>query len=91
MIRNFKHKALQRLYLTGNSKGIVPAHIDRILARLERLDNSNSMDELPKEWKCHPLFKDLEGCHAIWITPQWRIVFRFKNGEFCDIDYVQYH
>jgi hypothetical protein len=47
MIRNFKHKALQRLYLTGNSKGIVSAHIDRILAGLERLDNSKSMDELP--------------------------------------------
>jgi proteic killer suppression protein len=91
VIRGFGNKDLQRLYLTGNAKGIMPAHVKRIQARLERLDISNSPDELPPEWKCHPLHGDWEGYYAISINAQWRLVFRFEDGEFCDVDYVQYH
>lgn len=91
MIRNFKHKGLERFYKTGNVKGINSAHAKRIKVRLTYLNIARTLEELPPQWKCHPLYEDLEGCQAIWATPQWRIVFRFEEGEFCDVDYMQYH
>lgn len=91
MIASFRHKDLQRLYLTGNAKGIVPAHVRRILVRLERLELAQSLAELPPEWKCHPLHDDLEGFYAIAINGPWRLIFRFEDGAFCDVDYRQYH
>lgn len=91
MIRNFKHKGLERFYKTGNVKGITGTHAKRIKARLAYLNISNTLEDLPSQWKCHPLYKDLEGCHAIWVSGAWRIVFRFEDSAFCDLDYMQYH
>jgi proteic killer suppression protein len=91
VIRNFKHKGLQRLYLKGEAKGVMSAHAKRLQVRLERLDISNSVDELPVEWKCHALSGEMKGHYAISLSAQWRLVFRFEDGEFCDVDYAQYH
>jgi proteic killer suppression protein len=91
VIRNFKHKGLQRFYLSGDTRSITGSHAKRILIRLDRLNRINNLEELPTEWKCHALHRELEGFHAIWLTGAWRIIFRFEDGEFCDIDYLQYH
>lgn len=91
MIRDFKHKGLQRFYLTGETKGIIPTHANRLQGRLERLDISASPDELPANWNCHPLHGELEGYFAIKLSAQWRLIFRFDEGQFCDLDYRQYH
>jgi len=91
MIRNFKHKGLERLYLSGSTKGINPAHARRIIVRIETLDALDSLEDLPSEWKCHPLYKELEGFYAIRLSGAWRIIFRFEEGTVFDVDYVQYH
>ena len=91
MIRNFKHKGLQRLYQSGDTRGIISSHAKRILIRLDRLNRIQVLEDLPSEWKCHPLHRELEGNYAIWVNAQWRILFRFEEGEFCDVDYLQYH
>lgn len=69
----------------------MPAHVKRIQARLERLDITRSPEELPPEWECHPLRGDLDGFYSIKISGAWRLIFRFEDGLFCDLDYVQYH
>jgi proteic killer suppression protein len=92
VIRNFRHKGLQRLYLSGETRGILPAHAKRLLARMERLDAERATpDELPAQWDCHVFKDELAGYLAVSISAQWRLVFRFEDGEFCDLDYVQYH
>jgi len=91
MIRNFKHKGLERLYLSGSAKGINPAHARWIMVRIEALDAADSLEDLPVEWKCHPLHKELEGFYSIRLSGAWRIIFRFEDGNVSDVDYVQYH
>jgi proteic killer suppression protein len=91
VIRNFRHKGLKLLYTTGKTSGIVAIHAKRILVRLDRLNRLSALEGLPPEWDCHPLHGDREGYYAISINAQWRLVFRFEDGEFCDLDYVQYH
>ena len=42
-------------------------------------------------FRLHPLKGDLSGFWSIIITANWRIVFRFEDGNVTDVDYVDYH
>jgi proteic killer suppression protein len=91
MILSYKHKSLKALMEEDKTKGILPHHLKRIKARLDRLDAIDNMDDLPSALRCHPLHGDLEGFYAIDVSAQWRIIFRFEDGNIFDVDYVQYH
>lgn len=91
MVQSIKHKGVQLLSESGSAKGVDPAHAKRILVRLDRLDAIETVDELPAAWNCHALHGELKGFHAINISAQWRLVFRFEGGDVYDLDYVQYH
>ena len=39
----------------------------------------------------HPLTGDLKGFWAVTVSANWRVVFRFEEGDAVDVDYVDYH
>ena len=39
----------------------------------------------------HPMKGDMKGFWSISISGNWRIVFRFKEGDAYDIDLIDYH
>lgn len=78
MIQSFRHKGLQRLYEKADRKGLsadmVPK-IERIVARLDIAAIPDMMN-LPG-LKLHPLKGELKGFWSVWVTGNWRIIFRF--------------
>jgi proteic killer suppression protein len=57
------------------------------------LDNAASPDEigqLPGMW-LHRLSGDLAGLWSLSVSGNWRIVFRFQDGDAFDVDLVDYH
>jgi proteic killer suppression protein len=92
LIWNFRHKGLQRLYEKASGRGLsaemVPK-IERILARLDVADQPEMMN-LPG-YRLHPLKGELKGFWSVWITGNWRMIFRFDGGHVCDVDLVDYH
>ncbi len=42
-------------------------------------------------WPLHALHGDLKGCHAVRVSANRRVVFRFEDGHACDANYVDYH
>ena len=42
-------------------------------------------------WGLYRLKGDLAGFWSVRITGNWRIVFRFENGEAIDVNLVDYH
>ena len=42
-------------------------------------------------WRLHRLKGDLAGFWSVRVIGNWRIVFRFENGEAIDVDLVDYH
>ena len=42
-------------------------------------------------YRLHPLKGDLRGYWSISIAGNWRIIFRFEEGEAYDVDLVDYH
>lgn len=92
MIRSFKHKGLKRFYESGD-RSKLPAElverIEEILGLLDVAANVRDMD-LP-QFRLHPLTGDRKGQWAVTVRANWRIVFRFEDGEAEDVDFTDYH
>lgn len=41
--------------------------------------------------RLHPLRGNRRGQWSVRVSGNWRIVFRFQNGEAVDIDLIDYH
>ena len=42
-------------------------------------------------YRLHLLKGEWYGFHAVTVNGNWRVVFRFENGNAFDIDDVDYH
>ena len=92
MITTIRHKGLRRLHETDDPRGVLADHADklrRILARLDASQNAADMD-LPG-YRLHPLKGGLAGFYAVTVNGNWRVIFRFEQGNATDIDYIDYH
>ena len=92
MIENFKHKGLKRLFENGESKGLLADHVEKIeniLAVLNRAARPSDMD-LPG-FKVHPLKGDRKGFYGVTVRANWRVIFRFEEGNACDVELIDYH
>ena len=59
------------------------------LADLDDASKPSDID-LPG-YRLHPLRGDLKGRWSISISRNWRIIFRFEDGDVHDVDLVDYH
>ena len=59
------------------------------LADLDDAGKPSDLD-LPG-YQLHPLKGDLKGFWSISISANWRIIFRFEEGDAYDVDLVDYH
>lgn len=92
MIRSIRHKGLKRLYQEDDRRGIVSEHAERLRDILARLDASVSVTDMDLPgFRLHPLKGDLKGFWAVTVRANWRVIFRFVEGEALDVDYVDYH
>ena len=66
---------------------------NRALAKLRMLNRAKSLDDLrnPPGNRLHALQDDRAGQHSISINDQWRLCFRFKDGNAYDVEIVDYH
>ncbi|MBI4251936.1 MAG: type II toxin-antitoxin system RelE/ParE family toxin [Candidatus Tectomicrobia bacterium] len=92
MIRGFRHRGLKRLY-EQDDRSRIPAQdaekIRRILLALSRAKGPEDMT-FPG-FRLHPPKGDMKGYWAVTVRANWRIVFRFEQGEPADVDYLDYH
>lgn len=77
--------------------GRCPKDLERIRAvverKLEMLDLVSQLDDLryPPGNRLKALTGDWAGFHSIRINDQFRIVFRWEDGDAHDVDIVDYH
>ena len=71
---------------------IAPDHIKklaRILTTLDKCAGPEGM-ELPG-YRLHRLKGRLKNHHAVSVSGNWRVTFRFEDGHAVDVDYLDYH
>ena len=92
MIPSVAHKGLEEFLTKGSKAGIRPEHAKRLRLILGLLNAARTLQDLDFPGsRLHPLRGDLEGFWSITVSGNWRIVFRFADGEALDVDYVDYH
>jgi toxin HigB-1 len=92
VIRRFRHRALRRLYEDDDRREVNPQHADKIARVLARLDVVTRLDQLDLPgFRLHPLKGELSGYWSTTIRANWRIIFRFEEGDATDVDLVDYH
>jgi proteic killer suppression protein len=42
-------------------------------------------------FRLHPLKGELKGFWAVAVRANWRVIFRFADGDALDVDYIDYH
>jgi proteic killer suppression protein len=93
MIKTFSDHRTRDLYITGKASKFPPDITRRAVRKLEYIDLATKLDDLkvPPGNRLHQLSKERKGQHAIAINDQWRICFKFQNGDAYDVEVCDYH
>ncbi|MCZ6780469.1 MAG: type II toxin-antitoxin system RelE/ParE family toxin [Nitrospirae bacterium] len=93
MIRTFADRHTEELYETGKSRRLASEIWKRALRRLEYLDLATRVDDLkvPPSNRLHKLEKGRKGQYSISVNDQWRVCFRFVDGDAYDVELTDYH
>lgn len=92
MIVSFRHKGLKRFYDTGSTAGIQPAHAKRLRFQLAALDTAVSIQDMNLPgFHLHPLKGQRKGTWSISVSSNWRMTFRFEDGNAHLVTYEDYH
>lgn len=92
MIRSFRCKDTERLADGYRVRRFVA--IERVAQRkLAQLDAAATLDFLrvPPGNRLEALRGDRRGTYSIRINDQWRLCFRFADGDAWDVEIVDYH
>ena len=98
MIRSFRHRGLKRLYERGERAGIRADLIGTVENILFVLDEAQTVQALAiPRYRLHsqiPLALAQgrsKGLLVSHVKANWRIIFRFEDGQAYDVDLVDYH
>ena len=92
MIKDFRHKGIERYFKSGSKAGIQAKHEKRLRLQLGRLDAASGPQDMSLHgWKLHALKGDLKGHWAVWVDENWRLTFAFEGEDAILVDYQDYH
>ena len=93
MIKTFSDRHTQELYATGKSRRFPPDIRGRALRKLEYIDHATGLEDLkaPPSNRLHELERERKGQYSISVNDQWRICFRFEDGDAYDVELTDYH
>lgn len=93
MIRSFRDSETEKVFRRQFSRRL-PANLQRLAQRkLALLDAAERLDDLrilPGN-RLEKLTGERADQHSIRINDQWRVCFRWNNGDAHDVEIVDYH
>ncbi len=92
MIQSFKHKGLQRLFEKADRSKITFQDVQKLEHILAILDRAKHPDDISLPgFSLHPLKGSRKGFWAVTVRANWRVIFKFKDGDTWDIELIDYH
>ena len=92
MIKSFEHKGLKGLFETGQISGVNPQHVERLRKILALLETSETLDDMDLPGlNLHILKGKRKNALAVKVSGNWRVTFKFKDGDILDVNYEDYH
>lgn len=93
MIQSFKDKEAEKIFRRQRSRKL-PGDIQQVaLRKLRMLNRAFNLTDLrmPPANRLEKLKGDRKDQYSIRINNQWRICFRWQDGDAYDVEIVDYH
>jgi toxin HigB-1 len=93
MIKTFQNKQTEKVFLREAVRKLSQDVYRVALRKLLLLDAAEKLEDLrvlPGN-KLEKLAGDRKGQHSIRINDQWRLCFRWEDGDACEVEIVDYH
>lgn len=88
----FRHKGLERFFVTGNKSGIQAKHAERLRLILGRLNVATGPRDMALPGlDLHELRGNRKGTWSVKVSGNWRVTFAFAGNEVERVDYEDYH
>ena len=93
MIQSFGDKETQKIFHQEKSAKLPQEIQKRALVKMLMIDASSTEDDLkvPPANRFEHLKGNYKGYCSVRINDQWRIIFRFVEGESFDVSIIDYH
>lgn len=93
VIKSFKDKETQKLFMGRRSKAVSGQAAQRAMRKLAQLDAAERIEDMaiPPGNRLHKLSGDRAGQWSVSVDKQYRICFRFEDGDAYDVEVTDYH
>jgi len=94
VLQTFADRETERFFRTAGGSRRMPSEIrKRAAMRLLQLNAATRIEDLrlPPSNRLEALHGDRAGQWSIRINEQWRVCFRFRDGDAFDVEIVDYH
>lgn len=92
MIKSFEHKGIKNFFETGSKAGIQPHHAEKLRLQLASLNQAKKPEDMAApSWGLHSLQGNLAGHWSVTVNGNWRLTFRFEDGDAFLVNYQDYH
>jgi proteic killer suppression protein len=93
MLTSLGNKDTQKIWEGERVKGL-PTEVQEIARRkLRMLNNSQNLTDLmiPPSNRLEKLKGTLKNFYSIRVNDQWRIIFKWNNGNTDEVELIDYH
>ena len=93
MIKSFADRETEALFNEQPVRKLPDAICRRAMAKLQIIDNAASLSDcsMPPGNRLEALSGDRQGQHSIRVNDQWRVCFRWQDGDAYEVEIVDYH
>jgi len=93
MIQSFKNSDTEQVFQGKMPKGFPQDIFRRAIVKLDQLHSALILEDLriPPSNHLEALTGDYNGFLSIRINKQWRVCFRWENGNALDVHIKDYH
>jgi len=92
VIKSFAYKGLEKYFLAGRAAGVQAIHGKRLRLILAQLDKAKSIDDMDiPTLHLHELKGSRKGIWSVTVQANWRVIFRFVDGDAEVVNYEDYH
>jgi proteic killer suppression protein len=93
MIRSFRNKGTEAIFRGEFVTGMDSRIQQRMREKLKYLDSAGDLRDLmiPPSNRLEALKGDRKGQYSIRINQQWRLCFRWDDGDALNVEITDYH
>lgn len=92
-IQSFRHKGLRWLFHGDDPRGVRADQVERLRRLLHQLDTARHLEDLQRfpGDRLHQLKGRRKGTWSLTVSGNWRLTFKFNDGDAFDLDLEDYH